>query len=288
MLATVADGRLTIATPSPRRLRELIHPALLQVYEPVLDTAYKRATVGGPLHMPSDCTSCPPERLKQYLCAPTVLLVENRNIDGTFLVHAAKQLTPRISRQLSTAQHVDVRHAGGNGEMPREVAALGRQYARYWIPGLPPRVLAVTDSDAKQPGAESRYARAVRIAAETAGVDVHVLQMRTIENYVPDEAVRAYGYRFRDSLPAAETITSLQPPARDFYPMKAGLPSDADVSEESEGLFPPGIGRKLGMGDRFMAGVNSTLLHLVDRTPLRERDHASDLASLVDKIEGNL
>lgn len=288
ILGAVAKGWHSIARPAPPNLRALLSPALLDLYGQSIAKGYKRVSLGGPLLGPEDCTSCVPERLSEYLSRPTILLVENARNDGAFIAHAAARLSPRIARKLQSPQAFDIRNAGGNTEMTRELTRLGTIYSRAQVSGLPKRIIAVTDSDGVAPGLKSKSAAAVAQAGEAAGIHVHVLRMRTIENYVPDQVLIEYGRRNPDVLPAAEAISRLPAHAHDHYPIKEGLPAYSSPSDEAEHLYPQGLARRLGMGDKLMAGVNDHLLHLITKAEIQRRDHESDLTNLVDTIEANL
>jgi hypothetical protein len=143
----------------------------------------------------------------------------------------------------------------------------------------------MSDSDAKHPGDISAQALDVKRTSRELGVTAHVLQKRSIENYIPDDALIDFASTRVDRQWAVQKITSLPPPARDHYPMKDGL-TDSDI-EHSKGLYPEGFPRNLKLGD-FMHDFLDNFSYTLENFSLRQRDGVGELDLLLDALEQNL
>ena len=165
-----------------------------------------------------------------------VVLVENRESDGTFV----KRIVADLDRSLNRVWHqpgepIRIDSLGGGGQMSAEIERRTRN--------LPfrPRLVAIVDSDRKGPGdSESDIARKVRRKCESAGVPCWVLAKREAENYLPrvllDERLGA-GFGHARLVEAWDGLTDDQ---KDFFDMKNGLPEEPSEIERVlfEGLSP--------------------------------------------------
>jgi hypothetical protein len=181
---------------------------------------------------------------------------------------------------------IELFHAGGIGQMPRHLETLTQRY-RQARPAetLPLRIIALADSDAKMPGHPSPQARNVNRSAATHGAKAHVLRKRTIENYVPDDALHQYADRHPDRREAITFVTSLSVPARDHYPLKYGL-HQAELSEAGS-MYPSGTPVGLRVGD-FISDFLSDHSIRVEAEQLRRRDGVLELEEILDLLEENL
>ncbi|WFF08279.1 hypothetical protein O7622_06870 [Micromonospora sp. WMMD1076] len=234
-----------------------------------------------------ECQSCDPYRLAEFYTLPVAVLVENPHTDGRWLQLIVNKLRPRLARYLNgPGKAVDLRHGGGIGSVPAELRRLAEEYRRYH-PGeaVPLRVVVIVDSDRESPDHISGSANQVMRVASELGATCHVLAKRSIENYIPDDALDTFVQQRADRRYAVEVIKSLSAPARDFYPMKAGL--TADLHSRSGSLYPDDIPLGVGLGD-FMADFLDNFSHSLSGQGLRERDRVLEFEELLDKLEKNL
>ena len=288
LLNKVAANWHVIALPDPERLQGLMHDNTWRVYGEWLTQAYK-TTVNRPRRWigPSDCQSCDPERLAEYCALPVLILVENVASDGEFLKLITAKLRPALGRRFSgTYPQVQLTQAGGITELPKETLRLGGRYAAARpAVDLPSRFIVIADSDGHVPGDQSADARKVAEVAQRIGVSYHVLHKRSIENYIPDPALRAYADTRKDRKAAAELVSSLPRHARDHYPMKSGL-SEHDLVEGSS-IYPPHLPLSIGLGD-FVVDLLTHFGHSVYAGDLLDRDGEGELNGLLDLVEENI
>lgn len=289
LLDTLVRGWHTLATPYPSELVEILSPEIWDSYGDVLSQDLKTATRAfRPLVRPVDCGACDADHLSRFLSMPTILLVENPRSDGGFLEEVVARLRPRMrSSMMSMNRSVDIRHGGGISEIPKEIRRLSTDYINLAPPGFPPRFIVLADSDAKYAGDRSEDALRVERVSRSVGVAVHILEKRSIENYIPDEPLREYARTRTQHREAVEIITGLQGEARDYYPMKDGLPKDQSKSREHEPLYPPGLPRAQGLANFVVDFLETSQRHLT-RQNLMQRDHSGDLSVLLDILEGNI
>lgn len=280
--------RHILAQPSPDRLRDLLPERLWDLYEDYLIQSPKQA-INSPqrwVHI-SDCNTCNAAKIAHFCELPTALIVENVATDGAWIRFIINKLRPRLTRYIA-GRHIglEIRHAGGNGEIPKELERTVERY-RESQPAhtLPLRVIALTDSDAITPGAMSANASQVLRVATHLGAIAHIFTKRTIENYVPDSSLRTYGRRRPDHEAAIRFITSLGAPARDHYPMKKGL-SDTEI-DATGNMYPPGTPTGLKMGD-FIIDFIDHIGQGVEASELKKRDGVGELDRFLSLLEENL
>lgn len=285
----VVLGWHSLATPSPTELENLLPAHSWQTYGVLLAESAKTAVYAPHLYQPTDCQSCDPAALADLLGQPAVLIVENPATDGQFIIEVSSRLRPRLYRRLAGPKpSIVVAHGAGIGEIPKEI----RRYvsalrSNAYVPGLPRRVVAISDSDARCPGKVSTAATAVTKAANDHGIDHWVLAMRSIENYIPDEALRSYAATRKNASSAVEVVVALPLPARDHYPVKDGLPGESERTPDEATLYGTGIPPEMGVGD-FIGDFFENFPHLLVRHELQARDHQMDLEKMLDTIERNV
>lgn len=284
----VRRGWHSLAMPSPTELEKLLPADTWNTYGVLLAESAPSSVYAPYLYEPTDCESCDPVALADLLGQPAVLIVENPATDGRFVIEVSARLRPRLYRRLTGPDaSVVVAHGAGIGEVPKEIKRyVSSLRARAYVPGLPRRVVAITDSDARGPGRVSPAAVAVTKAANDHGVDHWVLAMRTIENYIPDEALRSYAATRTDASNAVEVVVALPVPARDHYPVKVGLPVESERTPDEMMLYGKGVPPGVGVGD-FIVDFFENFPQLLIRHELQARDHQSDLEKMLDMIERN-
>ncbi len=289
LLGTVVRRWHLIVVPDLAGLRSLLPADVWELYGEYLVQAVKLAPNGGHgLLSLRECESCDPRQIVSFCLAPAVVVVENAETDGDFLACVIRALRPRLTSALATVPpRLDIRQAGGVGEIPKE---LRRQAAlqEALLPGsrtTARRLTAVADSDAPSPGALSGNARAVLRTASELGLKVHVLRKRSIENYIPDDAILDFFRRKTGPAAEAALVVSLPRPGRDHYPIKSGLKL-AELAEQQH-QYPGVTASDIGLGD-FLATLLSQHRHLVSDYGLRQRDGDGELDDLLDLIEEHL
>lgn len=239
---------------------------------------------------------------------PLEVLAENDISDGALVEFAI--------RLLATDETIDIcfgagakleppafriESRGGHGELAKLIVRKDQEAKER---GRPMRAIVVADSDGEWPGDVKGHATNIRGQCATLDIPCPPLNKRTAENYIPD----AYWRRLGDGLkgqsvkPIMDALLSLSAEQRDHIKMAqlskddAGLRWDANKPEAAS-LFasvPEPVQRQLAKG-RFKSNGDTMHLALLakataDHSPedLVERDHAGDLARLVQCIEDEL
>ena len=172
-----------------------------------------------------------PQEALRFVDEPIVILVENRNSDGSFVRRIVAETDSSLNKLWQRpGRSIRLDSVGGAGEIPNEIARR--------VDEVPyrPRLIAITDSGRKSPeDDESVDAKRVRTACTKYGVSCWVLAKREAENYLPrvllDERPDAGA---QNSL-TVETWSRLSDDQKDFFNMKSGL--SADNTESSRRLF---------------------------------------------------
>lgn len=286
-LTSVVTRRHILVQPAPSKLQQVLSDDVWEVYGDYLKQSFKAAANGARKWQKHDnCGDCNSALVAEFYALPLTLVLENAETDGGWLRLVVDKLRPRLRRDFDGASPgIDVRQAGGIGEIPKELERLApaNQRARP-SQRLPIRLIAMCDSDASAPGQLSRDALAVQAAAARVGAIAHVLSKRSIENYIPDNALLRYSETRRDAAPAVRHLEGLDRAQRDHYPLKSGLKS-SDIGPSS--IFPDDSPTELQVGD-FMRDFLSSFTHVVDARELLARDGCGELELLLDLLEENL
>ena len=288
LTSVVYHKRHNLLAPLPSRLQEILHPDLKAIFlEPLRQGLKLSATTSGPpLQFLPDCSSCDPEKLASYLELDLKLVLENAGTDGKYLRLVLGLLRPSLRSRLDPAKgYIDVRQAGGITEVAKEVGRVMDGRRSRLLADLPTRVIAVIDSDSPRPGSPTLQAKQAADDVLAQGVPVHVLAMRSIENYVPDEALLIYVAARADRAPAAAVVAKLKTVERDHYPMKSGL--SAKERDAPDSVFGATLELSLGLGD-FVTDLVDNFAHAVRADDLLRRDAGGDLMRLLQLIEENL
>lgn len=148
------------------------------------------------------------------LCRSAVLVIEDQQSDGCFVRSIARVFARnRILTALKNDWLV-LRHAGG--ERIVNVAEADRLTFRRLV-----RVVALLDSDRWLPHQRTvSHDKADQL--RRMGVQVHVLELREAENYVPNRILHAVG-RPSESSRRLDSLKRLTPEQRGHYDMKHGF-----------------------------------------------------------------
>jgi hypothetical protein len=153
--------------------------------------------------------------LAHDLYRPAVLAVENKDSDGSFWI--ALWNIFGAERLIKALQYgwLEIRHGGGSGSLPSvvrsEIALFRRQV----------RVAVLFDSDRLVPG-ESTQAHENAADLIDRGAVVHVLELREIENYIPNRVLAAIK-PLRISSFRLRFLKRLNSAQRGVYDMKRGF-----------------------------------------------------------------
>jgi hypothetical protein len=216
------------------------------------------------------------------LARSAVLVVEDKASDGSF-IRALCQIfgAARLLEALSQGW-IEIRHSGGSGRLPM-VAEEEVENFKHCV-----RVAVLLDSDRLIPG-EQTPAHGNAEKLRSIGAVVHVLELREIENYIPNRALAAFkpmhiaSYRLRH----LKRLTSDQ---RGVYDMKKGFgpaSGSAKVHPRQSGVFgmldPETMrGLRAGFGDNIVTQV----VRMADT--LTERDFRSIGVGIENEIIGLL
>ncbi len=163
-----------------------------------------------------------PRQAEKYTAQPLFILMENRFTDGLFLNTILDVLSPEALTKLirrTDGAIIEYDSPGGNGELPKLVESYVSKAAKQ---GIPVRIIVFTDSDGYFPGDCADDARRVADACRAHGISYCILHKRTIENYIPDEVLLAWG-QHPNKKPMIAAFMRLNREQRDYFPMKKGL-----------------------------------------------------------------
>ena len=225
-----------------------------------------------------------PEHATRLAEEPLVVLVENRNSDGAFLIRVVKELDKSLHRYwLRSGTPVRLDSVGGKGEMPDEIEHRSAQFP------FRARLVAIIDSDRKGPNDnESRTARKLQRKCNKWNVPCWVLAKREAENYLPRILLNDRKEAGLDHARQVEAWDRLNDVQKNFFDMKNGLPT-APCAIENE-LFD-----RVSQADRelltngFGNGVYScwTIWNVQAKSELLARGQG-DLERGIDLIRGEV
>ncbi|HEV7371785.1 hypothetical protein [Arenibaculum sp.] len=233
-----------------------------------------------------------PDKASRYLSKPLRIIVENRFTDGAFLDCILRLLAPEKLRKLRVENNVpdliEVDGAGGLGEVPKHVRYRTEEAAQE---GLPIRIAVFTDSDSRYAGHQDCQVAAVESACQDHGVPCRILKKRSIENYIPDEALLAWAIRNASRQHIVSALIEMPDGIRDYFPIKRGLPAVSPSPDETAFYAPlqePNRSTlRNGLGDIAIACFTDHVSS-ISAEALRRRDHGGDLDNLVQMIVDQL
>ncbi|ROQ07018.1 hypothetical protein EDF41_2278 [Curtobacterium sp. PhB171] len=264
--------------------RELMHGELVA-------SAYREAhrhsiAVGGPVapggSSSSAAYSLSPADAQRYLSEPLWVFVENEIEDGAFYRKVLGLLDARLGEILADERIVRFQHGGGKGELERLVTERAQADSQR---GYRIRAVVVVDGDSRWPGDSSGNGRIARLANE-AGYGFHSLSKRAIENYVPDESLRAYGDANPDVSFRVDWFLRLSSKQRDHHPIKRALDPEKFIGQRgAEGELYSGLKLEDLRGNSLPGLMKFFLAHPnVVWEELSRRDWSNDIPEIGDKI----
>ncbi|TWA60422.1 hypothetical protein FBZ82_12178 [Azospirillum brasilense] len=233
-----------------------------------------------------------PDKASRCLSKPLKIIVENKFTDGAFLDCILHFLAPEKLRKLHIEDCVpdlfEVEGAGGLGEVPKHVHYRAAAAVQE---GLPIRIVVFTDSDSRYAGHQDGQVAAVESACREHGVPYRILKKRSIENYIPDDALSAWAAKNASRQHIVSALIGLPDEIRDYFPIKKGLPS-ASSSQDEAAFYAPlqepdRSTLRNGLGDIAIACFTDHVSS-ISAEVLRRRDHGGDLDNLVQMIVDEL
>ncbi|CAK8718268.1 TIR domain-containing protein [Candidatus Electrothrix aarhusensis] len=233
-----------------------------------------------------------PQAAACFFTQPLYVFVENRYSDGLFIETVLKYLAPK--RLLNFLQDCQNRpwkcdSVGGTGQLPKLIRNHADEMADK---NLPPHAVVFTDSDSRFPGHVSKKAKEIKEACDDYDVTCLILSKRSIENYIPDEILRAWAQE-TDNKPARsriEVICRLTEEQRDHLAIKKTFrPQEFNLQEQA--LFATIhdddikiMRKKNTLGNDLIESLQTHKDHLSAKA-LCQRDGNGDLDKLVTMIE---
>jgi hypothetical protein len=269
----------------PAHLRDALERVLKRAVTVMARQSVTCAVVAGAPSEPDRWAASPPVvcggELLRLLNDPLRFLVEHAVHDGAFLRTVGTGVDGDNFRLAFDNKQVVFEHGGGSD---MRAILVERSRDRAWAH----RAWVMFDSDALVPETRSREADLKIEACERAGVAFHVLERRSIENYIPhselDDYLRGAQPSIRLAVGAFGRLSSRQ---RSHYNMKSGFAGDAarfgsgDAAQKraSEALFDDlkkddRLALERGFGDNVAACFVESLEKGRPRIPeaLRIRD----------------
>ncbi len=160
------------------------------------------------------------------LAQPAVVVVENAESDGLFFRTVVQAFQRGELVNAIEQSWLVVRQSGGGGEFVKVTADAARQFRSIV------RVCGFLDSDRLVPGALTEAHTKAQKAREI-GIDVHVLELREAENYIPPRSLRGNDSATRRRR-VAEAFARLTLEQRGHFDMKRGF-----RNKKGETAIPP-------------------------------------------------
>lgn len=157
------------------------------------------------------------------LCQPLYLIVEDESSDGAFVLWMARLLGRDAIRNSYSAGRLHFRHAGGKGQLVKSAKALTfGVWPRDQKPilSLKLRAVAMFDSDACFPGHRPNQSIVDAISNHVAFV--HMLERRSIENYLPEKYFRL-GLANHPQRRSADAYFRMSEMQQVYFPIKRGF-----------------------------------------------------------------
>jgi len=198
----------------------------------------------------------PPPQAVRFLQRPLALLLENSRNDRNFLMTITRLASNFDLRKLIADRVIEIRSNGGVDENRMCLEGIEREESyRLWV---------MCDSDAlcgwswpkdgSAPGELGSTARELRDACTGGRVPIHVLQRRSIDNYVPLPLFEHWSFQDQQKRERIyQALASLVEDQRYHYNMKDGFSKKRDRNYASspnsiyEGL-DPGVREALERG----------------------------------------
>lgn len=224
-----------------------------------------------------------------YLAQPLEVLVENERNDGAFYMAVFDATSPRLAARFKGARPA-VRFGQGGGKA-EVIKLIESRFGRASEQGdVPPRLFVLLDSDARYPDHTNSESRKLQILCDKYGVRQHLLEKRSIENYVGDSQLHEYASSYPDVEPSVRFLVQLEPAQRDHFPVKSGFPivdgMPRGVSDEERQLYSG-----IQWPSEFRPMLKRLMDFILSREPvvtlsdLTDRDAVEEVERLAAKLD---
>lgn len=173
-----------------------------------------------------------PDDLRDHVAdleRPAVVAVENNDSDGCFIKAIARVFGGMDLLHAIEEGWLVVDHGGGQPDACRRAQ---EEHAKFRCLG---RVAALFDSDRMVPGAvQEIHHRADQL--REIGVLVHVLELREVENYIPNRVLRSVTPH-RETSRRLDALKQLSHAQRGHFDMKYGFGKTGGIPDSQASLF---------------------------------------------------
>lgn len=234
-----------------------------------------------------------------------IILVEDREADGVFLDLIVSVLGTAPLKELwqrgksVVPRGYELMSSGGVSAIPQRIARIIQDAVHV---GATARVMVLCDSDRRWPDdvaqMSHRKIEEIKGICHDAGIALHVLEKRCIENYIPDEIYaearkRNVGQDYQDRIDALLRRNKDQ---RDHLPVKSFLTEDEHKAGEDAGFYQLSERADLDLlkkrifpkAPRVMIQMDKDYRAHFTEKGLRQRDGRNELDDLLDTISGEL
>jgi hypothetical protein len=205
----------------------------------------------------------------QFVSLPFHILLEDSVSDRNFLLKmaTADQRKALISRHADN--EVVFEHGGGIGSMTRRVTTMQRD------PQSRLRSWAMFDSDALQPTRPSSQSEMLRQCCIEVQIPHYQLARRSIENYLPKNAIRIWAYMQKSEREARFlALLKLSDDQRYHYNFKQGFAGDEDRPAPGAGELYDGLSEQIAAA--LQRGFGSNIGDLFAGETVTEQDLRRD------------
>ena len=174
-----------------------------------------------------------PTEINEYLNTPAMVIVENGMNDGLFVRAIMKHFSPEINFEEQLSNNlIAIDPASGSGASNRVDYHLSVHHnqPKYL------RCLVIVDGDKRFPGDNTygSYKRQQNLGAylQSKKVAYHILEKRTMENYMPDEVYDSHRNVYGDDwVDAYKRLTEEQ---KDYYYISGGFLKDVSKDAKTD------------------------------------------------------
>jgi hypothetical protein len=193
----------------------------------------------------------------QFISSPLRILLEDAVSDRHFILKMSTNEQRHFLVSREADQDFIFEHGGGITSMIRRITAIANEGPRGRL-----STWAMFDSDALQPTRPSSQADALTDRCVQAQIPYHRLTRRSIENYLPKNAIKTWAYiRRRDREARFLALLELSDDQRYHFNFKHGFAGDQDRPAPGAGSLHRGLAPKVvaalhhgfgaGIGDLF-------------------------------------
>ena len=209
--------------------------------------------------------------LVQFISLPFRILLEDNVSDRGFLLKMATSDQRNFFVSRETDGHIVFEHGGGITSMARRVATIRERddhQSRL-------SVWAMFDSDALQPMQPSSQSESLKDKCVQAQIPHHRLERRSIENYLPMNAISSWAYARRTEREARFlALLELNDVQRNHYNFKHGFLGDAGRPAPGSGELYNGLSGKTIAA--LQRGLGAGIANLFEEETVTERDLRRD------------